>query len=1116
MTIQTAHGVAAPTDGSVNLPETIDFNRKHNPDSACYIYAPENPQLELTTTISHLEFGRAADRFAHILRPARHASNREVIAVVALSDAVLYQAVFIGIMRAGFIPFPMSPRNTAAAIIKLMKESSAHRLLTTRETLKSLVNDIEQQISVTDPEYKISVEEMPSLNILYPKLGCETIEDAFTPYPAGPRLSLNDTLLYLHSSGSTGLPKSIRHSFLAMIHWASFPVVTEIRDHPNPQVKASHAAPCFHTIGVVSQILVPLYGLVPIGVYPPTAKTSTTQPIIPSPQNIIDHTRRTKSTSLIILPALLQLWAQDPEIVEFLASLDFIIFAGGSLPSRIGDRFAKAGAYLSPVYGATEFGVPVHYFRGSGGDKEWEYFRFCDLINIRWAPQGDGTFEAHFLSGPTHRVSVENLPDVPGYSSSDIFVQHPTKPQFWKVVGRADDVIVHISGEKTVPAPMEDIMMSSPYLMGVVMFGRERDQAGVLVELKPEYAIDVTDEQQVIKARNLVWPIIEEANKVCPAFSRIFKELILFVSKEKPLPRAGKGSVMRKAALVVYKDEIDEIYARVQATVKGDAVLPPASWSYDDVQAWLVDQVADIHSTRTNGKIISVSDDIFEQGLDSLSATILRRRIVGGLQAQDASASSSTAAQKLHNAALQISHLTVYENPSIEKMTQFLFKLVAGNGENPSTNRVDAIEKMIEKYSQGLPSTLPALNGNRNTKDELSSPGMVVLITGTTGNLGSQLLESLLNNSAVQRVYTLNRSSDTQDIKQRHTERFKDKELAFSLLDDSRVVFLEGDTSKDKLGQKDQVYAELLKYVTIIIHNAWRLDFNLSLASFEPNIRGTRNVIDFARSSNHASSVKVLFTSSIACAMSWDQSKGKYPEEVVPDAKYAIGNGYGESKYVSEQILSRSGLDTTSFRIGQITGPRDSGAWATTDWVPILVKSSITLGALPSCCGVVSWLPMDAVAQAILDVAFAPHIYGSKYPALNIVHPRPVSWDAVIEGINDALVNERVLDKKLPIMEFQKWFSRLEGKSGMNDTQVQDLPATKLLNFFRPTAEADSLLRQQPQTTSEAGALTDFSTQKVQTISRAIQILPSLQSKDATAWVKYWKRNALFNTNKRL
>ena len=54
--------------------------------------------------------------------------------------------------------------------------------------------------------------------------------------------------------------------------------------------------------------------------------------------------------------------------------------------------------------------------------------------------------------------------------------------------------------------------------------------------------------------------MIEEANKIAPAFSRIFKEMILVTSKDKLLPRAGKGTVMRKMALQAYDDEIEELY----------------------------------------------------------------------------------------------------------------------------------------------------------------------------------------------------------------------------------------------------------------------------------------------------------------------------------------------------------------------------------------------------------------------------------------------------------------------------------------------------------------------------------------------------------------------------
>jgi len=44
---------------------------------------------------------------------------------------------------------------------------------------------------------------------------------------------------------------------------------------------------------------------------------------------------------------------------------------------------------------------------------------------------------------------------------------------------------------------------------------------------------------------------------------------------------------------------------------------------------------------------------------------------------------------------------------------------------------------------------------------------------------------------------------------------------------------------------------------------AWRVDFNLSLSSFEPAIRGVRHIIDLALGSLHPTPPRVMFTSSV-------------------------------------------------------------------------------------------------------------------------------------------------------------------------------------------------------------------------------------------------------------
>ena len=61
------------------------------------------------------------------------------------------------------------------------------------------------------------------------------------------------------------------------------------------------------------------------------------------------------------------------------------------------------------------------------------------------------------------------------------------------------------SGEKTVPAPMESAVGANRYVNGTVMFGRGRNQVGILIEPRPGYEIGVNDATQLAEFRNQVW-----------------------------------------------------------------------------------------------------------------------------------------------------------------------------------------------------------------------------------------------------------------------------------------------------------------------------------------------------------------------------------------------------------------------------------------------------------------------------------------------------------------------------------------------------------------------------------------------------------------------------------
>jgi acyl-coenzyme A synthetase/AMP-(fatty) acid ligase len=72
-------------------------------------------------------------------------------------------------------------------------------------------------------------------------------------------------------------------------------------------------------------------------------------------------------------------------------------------------------------------------------------------------------------------------------------------------IGRADDVIILASGEKTVPGPMEAVISGHPAVTAAIMFGRERNQVGVLVEPTPECAFDPSNSEALSHFRNEIW-----------------------------------------------------------------------------------------------------------------------------------------------------------------------------------------------------------------------------------------------------------------------------------------------------------------------------------------------------------------------------------------------------------------------------------------------------------------------------------------------------------------------------------------------------------------------------------------------------------------------------------
>jgi hypothetical protein len=91
-----------PLDCSLLFTDLINFHMKRNPTFPMFMY-PNETVPGTNTEISFLEFGRAAHRVAHTLRPSRQGPDGQVVMVIANTDTILHHAVVAGISMAGLV-----------------------------------------------------------------------------------------------------------------------------------------------------------------------------------------------------------------------------------------------------------------------------------------------------------------------------------------------------------------------------------------------------------------------------------------------------------------------------------------------------------------------------------------------------------------------------------------------------------------------------------------------------------------------------------------------------------------------------------------------------------------------------------------------------------------------------------------------------------------------------------------------------------------------------------------------------------------------------------------------------------------------------------------------------
>jgi thioester reductase-like protein len=770
-------------------------------------------------------------------------------------------------------------------------------------------------------------------------------------------------------------------------------------------------------------------------------------------------------------PSLLEDISESPDMLKNLEILKFVISSGGPLNPKAGEVISRKVPILGYI-GSTEAGLlPTVYPE----TEDWMYYHFHPWSGLEFRPVDGEVYECVITRNenlPGAQGIFQTFPDIEEYETHDLYSKHPTKPDRWIYRGRSDDVIVFSNGEKFNPINMEQSIGNHPLVRTALVVGQARFQSSLIIELA-----NPDDGEQHKSVVADIWSTVEKANQECPQHGKIAKSMIIFTSAAKPLKRSPKGTVLRNASAASYRDEIDALYYR-HANGAFETGLPLSA--PEDPELMLIFTRQLISQTLQN-KSLEDTQDLFTVGMDSLQVLQIVRQIKSALKESATSACVDLA---------PIDTSIVYLHPTVKSLalalnTLFRRSTASGPGETIFEKQQRKIQSLIERYSLSLPLPPDPLEDSWN-----------IILTGSTGSLGSYLLSNLLAHPKVAKVYCLNRSAEGE-AKQIQGNRERGLSTDFS-----KVLFLRSQFGEPYFGLGQGAYDGLVKTATHVIHNAWHVDFNIAVESFEKtHIAGIRHLIDFLAASASYRHARLLFISSLSTVGKWTSIyPGRVPEESIGDIRVVEDYGYAQSKYVAERLLatarSTSKLPAVTVRVGQIAGPTyEKGAWNRHEWLPVMLSSSKYLGLLPDSLGsleTIDWIPVDILSRIIVDLAESTESANTDIipPVYHTVNPFLTSWKELLPTVHASL------GKHIKVIPLDKWIRALEQSAiDVNDdpTLTAKNPALKIMSWIRRL-----------QLPVGSPPPTQLQTKRTETASKTMRELVPITKEWMETWMRQW------------
>ena len=326
----------------------------------------------------------------------------------------------------------------------------------------------------------------------------------------------------------------------------------------------------------------------------------------------------------------------------------------------------------------------------------------------------------------------------------------------------------------------------------------------------------------------------------------------------------------------------------------------------------------------------------------------------------------------------------------------------------------------------------PEISPGAEAKITRLSEASSVLITGTTGFLGSFLLDHLLRATGRDtRFYCLVRDRDLgQDKSSNRVLETLESYSLDSQSADERVIPILGDLTRPRMGLDNGQYQRLSEEIDLIFHCAASVNYTYPYTTAKPHtVGGTLEALRFACT---ATPKPVQYISSNGVFPGGDDSP--YLENnQIDDFIDRMEGGYNQAKWVAERLVWSAvsrGLPVCIYRPGNIGHHSRTGTVNPNDFLSLIIRACARLACAPQAP---DWsfemTPVDFLVNAIARIADDPKHFGRVY---NIVQQDPVPADRIFARMES---NGHVTGR----VTLKDWKSRLQAAADRGDQELKVL-----------------------------------------------------------------------------